>query len=366
MSSRPLYKILFAVLVVFFFSCKKGSKTVKPERHDITQAVYASGKIFPVNDYKVYSKLPGYIEKILVKVNDQVAVNQPLIIIHSEISDINVSSAKNALQLASENASDNSAFLSAIRSDVGAAKAKYELDSANYIKFTNLYKENATSRVQLDQAKTAFDISRANYLKAKSSLLSTRERVSTEYQNAKLQYEAMVSNEKEYTISSVVSGKVYDIIPKEGELVNPQSPLVELGDAKEYEVELNVDETDISMIKPGQKVIYEVDAYKDRFLEGVITEVYPRINQSNKTSKVMAKITSAVQMPVYSGMSVEGNIVITEKKNTLVIPREYIFENNKVKVKGKDEPVQITTGIRDLERVEVLSGIDENTELVLP
>ncbi len=95
-------------------------------------------------------------------------------------------------------------------------------------------------------------------------------------------------------------------------------------------------------------------------------EVYPRINQSNKTSKVMASIQLENNTIIYSGMSVEANIIISERKNVMVIPREYLIEGNKVKKKGSEEHTIIKKGASDLEFVEVLEGIDETIEIEIP
>ena len=188
----------------------------------------------------------------------------------------------------------------------------------------------------------------------------------TELQNAQIQYEAQVSNKNDYTVVAIMNGKVYDIIPKEGELVSAQIMLMEIGDNSNYEVELSVDETDISYLKKGQEILLTIDAYKNKTFKGKVIEAYPRINQSNKTSKIVASIVLDNSIIVYSGMSVEANIIIAEKKNTLVIPREFLVDGNKVKLKSSDELVVIQKGAEDLEFVEVLSGIEEGTEIKKP
>ena len=65
------------------------------------------------------------------------------------------------------------------------------------------------------------------------------------------------------------------------------------------------------------------------------------------------------------GTQLEANILVGEKKNALLIPRNYVGFGNKVNVKGKDEYVIIKTGIVSTEFVEVLSGINEN-DVILP
>jgi len=97
-----------------------------------------------------------------------------------------------------------------------------------------------------------------------------------------------------------------------------------------------------------------------------VMEVYPRINQSNKTSKVLASIQLDATTQIYSGMSVEANIIISEKKNVLVIPREFLVEGTKVKKKGSKELITIKKGVSDLEFVEILEGVDETMEIEMP
>jgi len=357
---------LIAVVTFAIAACNSKDETTIPSRKDLTQAVYASGKIYPINDYKVYSKLPGYIEKIHVQVGDSVKVGQPLMTIRSEVSELNVNTAKNLLDLAQNNANQNSAYLTALKQDVASAKSKYELDSVNYNRFVVLMKENATSKLQLDQSKTQFDISKQNYLKAQSSFINTKDKIRVELENAHLQYEAQVSNKSDYTITSAVNGKVYDITPKEGELINTQVMLMEIGDGERFEIELSVDETDVSLIKINQDIVLVIDAYKDVVYKGKVVEVYPRISQGNKTSKVLASIQLDLNTIIFSGMSVEANVIISERKNVLVIPREYLIEGNKVKKKGSKELTTIKKGASDLEFVEVLEGVDETNEIEIP
>lgn len=360
-------KILYVFLSILAFgSCKRSSESINPMSKDLTQAVYASGKIYPLNDYKVYSKLPGYIEKIHVRVGDSVKAAQPLITIKSEVSELNVSTAKNLLELAQKNANENSAYMTTLKQDVASARSKYEMDSVNYTRYRSLIKENATSKVVSDQAKTQFEISRQNYLRALSAYANAKDKVRVELENARNQYDAQVSSRNDYTITSAVNGKVYDVVPKEGELINIQIAIMEIGDDGRYEVELSVDETDVSLIRENQEIVYVIDAYKDKVFKGKVLETYPRINQSNKTSKIIASINLDVGTVIYSGMSIEANIIVAEKKGALVIPREYLIEGNKVKKKGGDELTTITKGAEDLEFVEVLSGIDESTEIVKP
>ncbi len=349
--------------IILLASCGSNNSVVHPVKQDLTQAVYASGKIFPKNDYKVSARLPGYVEEIFVLIGDSVKTGQPLLRIRSEISNINVEAAKNQYSLASRNASESGPILSGLKQEMLAAESKYILDSTNWKRYDNLLQQKSVSQLQYDQSKVLFESSRAAFHKLQLNYISSRDRLRTESENAKLQLDAQTSNQGDYTIIAAVDGKVYDIVPKIGDLVNSQMVLIEIGSASEFEVELSIDETDISLVKIGQSIIYEIDAYKDIPLTGTVQQIYPRINPANKTAKIIATVSLNENILVYSGMSIESNIIISEKKSVLVIPREYLKPDNTVNVKGKDAPVKITIGAEDLEFVEVLSGLSEIDEL---
>lgn len=357
-------QLIFLTAIFFLAACGDSGKAIKPVKKELVQAVYASGKIYPLNNYKVSGKLSGYVQRIHVKIGDRVLAGDPLITIENLQSDLNVSSAKNLYELAQQNVRENEGLLYGARQDVASARTRMELDSLNFARFSNLLKDNSISQAAYDQAKTQYQLSRQQYVKMLNTLENTRQRVGIELRNARNQYESQMLNKRDYTIYSVITGKVYDMVPEEGQMITPGMTLLEVGDANIFEVDLDVDETDITLLKPDQEVIFMIDAYEDMFFKGRVLSIYPRISPGNKTSKVVASL-DAGSRSLYSGMSVEANIVVARKKDALVIPREYLIENRKVKLKN-GELVTIKKGAQDLESVEVLAGIGAETEIVKP
>ena len=354
------------VFLLILVSCKGGKKTTFPVRKDLTQAVYASGKLFPLNHYKVYSKFPGYVKAVHVKVGSLVKAGDPLLTIRNEQSEFSVETAKNTMELATKNSSPNSPLLQGLKNDMNAQRTKYDLDSVNYFRYASLLKQQAATQAQTDQAKSQFEISRQAWFRSIFNFQSTLERLKTEASNAELQYKTLLVNKNEYVILADQDGMVYDIDISLSDMVSLQKPLMEIGDANQFELELNIDETDIFLVRPGQKVAFTVDAYKDEVFTASVKEIYPRISQGNKTSKVLASIDLVKEKKFYSSLSAEANIVVSSKKNILVIPREFLIEGNKVKRKGSDELLVVKKGLEDIEFVEITEGINETTELILP
>ena len=355
-----------SLLSVSFISCTRKEDKAVAGLRDITQAVYASGKIFPIDYYRLNVSIPGYIQEIHVKIGDTVKVGQPLFTMKSEVSNLNVSTAKNNLELAQLNASENSAALTAARQDLAIARDKLELDSTNLSRIQALAEGNATTKTSLDQARTQYQTSLKNYRKAQASLSFTRQRLQTEVRNAGNLYKAQLSSSNDFTYYSSVSGKIYDLSGKQGEYYTPQQIIMELGRVGDYEVELSVDEADIHYLAKHQEVIYQTEAYPNLFLKGEIKEVYPKISSSSKSIKVMASINLPEDIVMYAGATLEANIINQKKKNALVIPRYYLSNDSVlVKRKGSDEKekIKVRTGVGDVEFVEILQGLNPGDEV---
>jgi len=351
---------------LFLLSCgDKGEKT-NPVRKDITQAVYASGKIFPVDYYRLNVSIPGYIKEIYVKVGDTVKVGEPLFAMKSDVSNLNVATAKNNLDLATLNSTENSAYMTAVKQDLELALDKLEFDSLNFSRVQALSESNASTKANLDQARTQFLTSRQTVQKARSSLQATRERLKTEVKNARNLYKAQQSNSNDFTYFASVTGKVYDISGKQGEYFTPQQIVMELGRIDNYEVELSVDEADIHYLAKKQVVIFQTEAYPNLFLRGEIKEVYPKISSTNKSIKVMASVNLPDGISMYAGATLEANIINQKKPNALVIPR-YFMSNDSVIVKkkgeGKKEKIKVELGVGNVEFVEILTGLDMEDEV---
>ena len=175
---------------------------------------------------------------------------------------------------------------------------------------------------------------------------------------------AQQSRTGDYTLLSAINGAVYDIHPNEGELISPNQPIMEIGATGKFEAELDVDETDITLIEEEQSVFFELDALEDSVLEGEIMRIYPRIDPVERTARVIASMNPK-DYRLYPGMSLEANIVIREKDGVLVLPVLYVSESNEVILEDGSRKT-VETGIRDLSYVEITGGLEEGDVVLKP
>lgn len=84
---------------------------------------------------------------------------------------------------------------------------------------------------------------------------------------------------------------------------------------------------------------------------------------------IEAVFTLPDSVRIYSGFNATAELVITEKKDIMIIPESYLtFRNASVFVnvleRGKSELRQIESGISDNINIEVISGIHEDDKLL--
>ena len=68
---------------------------------------------------------------------------------------------------------------------------------------------------------------------------------------------------------------------------------------------------------------------------------------------------------LYPNLTTEANIVIQTKTNALLIPRNYMLNDSQVVIQNKDV-ITIQTGLKDYDKVEVLSGLKKGDVILKP
>ncbi len=167
----------------------------------------------------------------------------------------------------------------------------------------------------------------------------------------------------DFTVRSEIDGLVFNIVRHKGEIVNPQSAVAVVGNAQKYVMELKVDEYDITKIKTGQEVIVRLDSYQDQVFEGEITTIMPIMNDKTRSFIVEAGFKK-VPPVLYPNLSLEANIIINRKQNVLTIPASYLKSDNSV-LQSDGSYVQVKTGLTDYKIVEITSGLDTSSQIIL-
>src|SRR5204863_8282622 len=89
---------LFPLFILLFVSCSRSRETVKPQRKNITEAVYASGKIISENEYNVFALSSGTVKEKKVKEGDAVSKDQLLYVISNNAPSARLDAARSTFE----------------------------------------------------------------------------------------------------------------------------------------------------------------------------------------------------------------------------------------------------------------------------
>ena len=350
-------------VAVLFYACSENEEHTLPLVMDLTESVYSSVTVQPDSLYQVYASVSGILDNVFVEEGDNVQKNTPLVGIVNNTPKIQSQNAWLSLELSKEKLSGKSTILQAIEDEIKAAKLAYQLDSVNYFRQKKLWESNVGSKVEYDAQKLQFQLSANNLKLLENKYQRTKKELETAVKHAENNYKSSLVNTKDFTIESKINGKVYALYKNPGEIITSMEPLASIGSAKVFIIEMLVDEVDIVKLKTDQEVLITLDAYNGQIFTGKISKIYPKKDERNQTFKVEATFDDAPEV-LYPGLSGEANIVISTKKEVLVIPKEYVMDENKIKTDSGI--VEIATGLQNLEHIEVLSGITKDTYIYKP
>ncbi|HEX3527187.1 MAG TPA: efflux RND transporter periplasmic adaptor subunit [Thermoanaerobaculia bacterium] len=371
-------KVVIAVLVVLalgtlvFLSARagggdKGIKVYAEEvrRQDIGQIVKASGAIDPRIKVNISAYVVGKIIKLYAREGDHVAKGQPFL----ELEKQAYIAERDRLR----------AQIQQTRTEVHQAEVSLADASIKLARAKRLHTEGVITTEALESAQLA-------ETSAKLRLDNDHEAVSS----AQASLDRALDDLVKTTIFSPLSGIVVSLKAEEGEVVipgtmnNPASVIATIADLSEILAKVDVDETEIVNVKIGQPATVKVDALPSRVYHGRVVEVgssgFNRSAQPDVTFFEVKILLQESGEDLRPSMSLRAEIETRPPANALVVPIQAVVDraplgkeskdgkdpksgkDNEVKVvflqeQGKARQREVTTGVSDETRVEILSGL---------
>ena len=157
-------------------------------------------------------------------------------------------------------------------------------------------------------------------------------------------------------IFSPLDGRVTKLASQAGERVvgtamMAGTEIMTVSDLNEMEARVDIGEIDVVLIAQGQKVRLEVDAFKDRKFEGVVTDIAnsAKNNETTTTAAAASSTTSqeATKFQVkirikekeifLPGMSVTAEIETRSRTNVITVPIQSVTTRLPKDASGKDK-----------------------------
>ena len=169
--------------------------TVNTEIRDINKRVYATGVLSGFTEVDVGAQVSGQILKLHVKTGDEVKTGDLLCEIDPKIQETALKKAK--------------AQLNIIEAKIVSKKAEIKKFKLEYERQVKLYKNDATSKQELEASDAAFSIAKADL-----------KELEAEYIQGKLNVDDAITNLGYTKIQAPIDGTVYATVVSEGQTVN--------------------------------------------------------------------------------------------------------------------------------------------------
>lgn len=336
----------------------------KPVVQDIKELVFASGELEWDNSYNLTAQTDGILVNATFDVGNKVTENQIIASIDNKTNENNTASAKDLVVISKENLTENAPALQQLQQNIKFAESKYQQDKTQAERYKRLYDSQSIAKVEYENMQLAAE----NSLSQLNALKKQYQQV---LQQSKQSY---INTENQLKNNQVVLGYNKLVVPQKGTIIKKlkfSGDYVKKGDviaviADENKVEgvLNVDENSIGKVKIGQTVFVQLNTNKNEVYNAKISEILTAFDEQTQSFICKVIFDKPLNTSLY-GTQLEANILVGEKKNSLLIPRNFLGFGNKVMVKGKDEAVIVKTGIVSTEYVEILDGITKE-DVLLP
>ncbi len=331
----------FLLTVSLVFATSRGHKntasaTVAPTSRG-PLLIAGPGRVEPYSeDIKIGSELSGRLKSVFFEEGD--AIHRGQVLAELENSDYRAQVAAAKASVAAKAAALRKVINGARRqerdgawSSVNEAKAVMENTQSELHRRQELFAAGVVSREELDRYAREADVAKAKYQARveQHSLVDDHPReedrslAEADLQLAKAQLEEAQARYEKTFIRSPIDGSVLRKHHRSGESVSNSStvpdPILTIGDRKTLRVRVDVDETDVSKVRLGQKAYVTADAFGQQKFWGQVVRVGQQLGPKNvrtdgPTEKVDTKILETLveldpgeQLP--DGLRVDAFIV---------------------------------------------------------
>lgn len=343
-----------AVVGTFVFLWKKAQpevieyEIVTPERGTVETKTVATGNVEPRYEILIKPQISGIISEVLKEAGQRVTEGEII--------------AK--VKVIPEMGQLNSAELR-----VNVARISLDQVESTHRRDEQLFKQGILTAEE-------FDVSKANYRKAKEELANAQS--SLEIVRDGISRNTRSSSTTQ--IRSTITGMILNVPIKVGNSViqsnsfNDGTTIASVANMNDMIFRGNVDETEIGKIREGMPIKLTVGALGTRTFDAVLEYVSPKGEEKN--GAIQFEIKAAVSLPdtsfVRAGYSANAEIVLERAENVLTIPEstvEFHGDTAFVQVVKQEKPKQIfekrqiKTGLSDGIKIEVKEGLTEKDKI---
>jgi len=317
------YLIILTVLILIagssgYFFYKRtpeiSYKTARIERGAIVSTVAATGNLSAVTTVQVGTQVSGTIQKLYVDFNSRVKKGQAIAEIDPSLFNASVEQSRGN-------------YLSA---EANLQKARVTLTDAErtFSRNKKLLADGIISQGDFDVAETALQSSRSAVTAAEGALAQAQGSLMQSKTN--LRYSTIRS-----PVDGVVISRAIDVGQTVAASFQTPTLFTIAQDLTKMQIEVSVDEADISRIQLHQNAGFTVDSYPEQTFRGKVVQIRsaPVITQNVVTYVVVVNVDNS-DLKLKPGMTANVSVEVAKKDDVLKLPPPAL--RFKPKSKGDD------------------------------
>ncbi|MBI3536632.1 MAG: efflux RND transporter periplasmic adaptor subunit [Chloroflexi bacterium] len=380
MPRQPL--IILGAIVLFFviaFALASNSApnrvaasatTVAASKGDLRATVNAIGKVRAKKSARLALPVSGYIATIEKYEGDQVNAGDVILTLRAEdaarrVKQVELNLSSRQLDLARAKAAPRDEDIEIARTNLRKATLAVAAVESAYDAAPTA--QNAAAR---EAARLDLEIARAQFNRVVNGPSKEEiELLQNAVNNAKLELEAAQNSLTQTKLTAPFTGTVTEINVRPGELVGGFNPLAAVADLNALEIAAEIDEIDVATTDVGQSVEVRLDAFPGERFAGRIARLYPAASTQRGSTVYGAVVDIDPRtFKVRPGMGASLKIATIEKKNVLLVPNralKNVGARKAVTVAGRGDVI-VEVGVSDGTETEIVSGLNEGDQIVIP
>jgi HlyD family secretion protein len=357
-------------------------RTAQVTRGNIVKDQPTNGEVAPLNDFQAHAPLAGIVEKLFVKVGEQVKTNQQLVQMDDNEArrDLATAKANLATAVAALNAmqrggtQDETLTASA---DLAMAQSQVQQDTASLASLRKLQAQGAASANEVALAQQRLDAATARVTQLqtrRSGRYGSDDLAAQKAQVAQAQaaVEAARTVMAGVDIRAPFAGTVYSVPVVQYQFVPAGETLLQIADLTHLEVKAYFDEPEIGLLKSGQPVTIIWPAKPFQTWHGHVVQAPTTIIAYGGTRNVGECLISVddAKGDLLPNTNVTVTVIEQHSDNVLILPREALHTEGSsdyvFRIVGDHlvrTPVQV--GVVNLNHFEVQQGLNAGDTVAL-
>jgi len=315
----------------------KGQKTEKPEKTqptprvrpavpvkvaiveegDITSSLVFDSVLETESSIEIFAESSGVILEVLVEEGDRVKQGQILARLESDMQQV----------------------------DADEAEARYEHEKLNNQRMVELHERKLINLQEFETAK--FNL----------------EQMRLRYERASIQLENTI-------VRATVDGVITERLAQVGRRVTANRQLYTMMNLDELHANVNVSGQHLLNVKQGLEAVIDSDLIEGVQYDAFVRLVSPVVDPGSGTFKVKVAVLQDNGMPIYPGMFVNVRIIVDNRKDSILIPKDAVVHEGDLKYiytvqEGKARKQLLQEGYSNVEFVQATSGVNRGDAVIV-